>query len=93
MNPNRNAARDVAPVTRRTSVPVIAAAASSMSGRTMSSRASRGPVPKSEIAAAPSHASPQWYQVCDGRPSIWAKPDGEKMVSVPVLARSAPSAA
>ena len=59
MKPKRNAPSDVAPVSRRTSVPVIAAAARRTSGRTMKCRASSGAAPKIEIAAAASQASPQ----------------------------------
>ena len=76
-NPKRKAPRDVDPVIRRTIVPVSAAAASSISGSTTKWRASSGAMPKSVMTAAPSHASPQWYQVWVGRPSISVKPDGE----------------
>ena len=76
-NPNKKALDEDAPVTRRTSVPVRAAAASSIRGSATKWRASSGVVPKILIATAPSHASPQWYQVWAGRPSIASKPDGE----------------
>ena len=67
----------VEPVSRRTSVPVSAAAASNSSGRTTKWRASSGAVPKIVMTAASSHISPQWYQVWAGRPSMSGKPDGE----------------
>ncbi len=76
-NPNRKAPRETDLVTCLTSVPVSAAAASSRSGKTIRCRASSGGVPKIVMAMAPSHASPQWYQVCDGSPAISVKPDGE----------------
>ena len=76
MKPKRKAPDDVAPVSRRTSVPVIAAAARTTNGSTMKWRASSGAAPKIEIAAAASQASPQWYQVWSGRPSMRSKPAG-----------------
>ena len=76
-NPNRKAPRDDDPVTRRTSVPVSAAAANTSRGRTTKWRASSGSVPKVLMTAASSHSSPQWYQVWTGNPGSAAKPDGE----------------
>ena len=57
-NPKRNAPRDDDPVIRRTTVPVSAAAASSISGSTTKWRASSGDVPKIVMTAAASHISP-----------------------------------
>jgi len=42
------------------------------------------------MATAPSHGSPQWYQVWVGRPWISVKPDGAYIDSVPVEASSEP---
>ena len=74
--PKRKAPRVREPVSRRTSVPVSTAAASNMTGRTTKWRASSGAAPKTVMTAASSHISPQWYQVCAGRPSMSENPDG-----------------
>src|SRR3954452_10616914 len=91
--PKRNAVRESVRAIRRTTVPVRAAEANSTNGSTTKKRAASGPVPKIVIPADASHSSPQWYQVWAGAPTISGKPDGNVLVSVPVVARSRPRTA
>ena len=51
-------------------MPTIVAAASRIRGSTIRWRACSGDTPVRSIAAAASHSSPQWYQVCTGNPGI-----------------------
>src|SRR3954452_18191064 len=85
-NPNKNEARDVVRVVRRTSVPVTDARAKSMRGRTAMWRAWIGSAPKTRIRAEDSQISPQWYHVWGSGPI--SNPDGAYNDSVPVVARS-----
>ena len=89
-NPNRYARPELDPDIRRTSDPVSAATASSRIGRTTKFLAAIGSDPKTVIAAADSHSSPQWYQVCSDTPGSDSKPEGRMLVSMPVVARSRP---
>ena len=61
--------------TRRTRVPVSAAAASSTTGKTTRLRAASGTAPKMVTTAEASHSSPQWYQVWGGKPESSENPE------------------